>query len=255
MPPEKVQKTDRDSDREPGETGRPLGRMRQFLITLVILAFIGWLTLFLALRTPVGKNVVEGRLADYLGIPCRIGTLSLGFPLTLTMRDITTDASTAESAALTAELIRLSLVTASGIKIDCLRPVLTLQQAHSGEWVPGPLGRLGLNNPLDPEAVSRVSQDWPKTLRVSVSDGMLALHMPDGQLRAELHGVDFVSSPVKIPGSVMRYQRLRIAGRLIGGRMEKQSCEFEWFSSRDFSYLAIPAPPDASTDEQSGDWE
>ena len=243
----------------------PRGRMRisgagggfsRFIVTVLVLLVIVYVTAFFALRTEGARSYVEERLERWMGLSLDVGAVRLGLPCVLVVeRPVSEGFADAQGAGFRAQELRLGWRCASRWHVSLRRPELHLVGGQEEGWEPASFSRVG-DLPFGSIAdVSRMAEGLRRRFIVEVADGTVKWLSADGAELASARGVSFRLAPVRAPNRTMYYHELAaysVAG-IDGGRL--QDVEREWLAVGDAPYIELHRDGSSSPVAERGFWE
>ena len=240
-----------DSNRDMRITGggRSGGGFRRFLITVLVIAFIAWATLFISARTDGGHRFVVNQLKERLGVDIRVEQVRFAFPFTLVLDGVKSEHFEHRNEGLQVRQARLSLGVSPWWRLSLKEPELNLTYRRSEGWAPNAFAHLGeLPGELpskDLHEIAELTGGIHKTGKLHIIDGSLTWLNASGRELGAARNIEFRMAPAAIPRHRMTYYYLRMkycfsVEQVANPRETRfKNVVCEWLSSSDVSYVEI----------------
>jgi hypothetical protein len=222
----------------PGDGTGVVGR---FVITVLIILMVLLVTIFFAVRTRGGHDVVEERLQKYFGMELTVKRMRVGWPYALVLEELRTKGFDEEGAmpGFAAQEVRLGPSLHGWCRVFIRRGHLRLVESAGQVWEPAFFTRLGALPYGDLADVARMAPLTSGHVDFELNGGRIEWLDQDSTLVAAAHGISYRLTPVRIPGRRMQHHALSLYSmtRPNGARMTDVSRE--WLSSDTIPHVEL----------------
>lgn len=241
---------------EPHKGGgeRAGGGLRRGLATLVIILGILWVTLFFAVGTKGGLDLVQSQLSKRLGTPVKVARARLAVPAALRLMALESENYAEGELGFRADEVRLALGTRPWLRVTLMRPELNL--VHDGlTWYPTNFAALGELPEGDLQGLTALSAGWRERVALAIEDGQCTWYRDVGAPLAAARGIMFQIEPVALPGHAgATYQRLRaMSVEEVDGR-RTDNVDVEWLTVDGDRHVELSRAPTMPAAEAGGFW-
>lgn len=217
-----------------------MGRFARFVITILVLAAILVTTVFFAVRTETGREIIKGWLEKRLGMELTIERARIGWPYVLIIEmPASKSFRSGEKPGFKAQEVRIALGIRPIWRVSVHRCVLYLVRDSDDNWNPeffGKLGDLPLKNIGE---ISRVTGGFRKNTALDITESSIRWLNSKGSLTASASGISFSLTPVRIPGRRMYHYYLAVYNVLGPDSARVHDIEREWLASDISDYVEI----------------
>ena len=228
-----------DSNRDMRITGgeRHGGGFRRFAITILVIAFIAWVTLFIIARTEGGHQFVTNQLTERLGVDVTVKLVRFAFPIALVLDGVKSENFEHQAQGLLVQQARLSFGVKPWWRLSLKEPELNLAYSRSEGWSPNVFAHLGELPGEDLHEIAELTGGIRKTGKLHIIDGSLTWVDASGHELAAARNVEFRMAPAAVPGHRMTYYYLSAEQVVNPGETRLKNVVIEWLSSPEVPYV------------------
>ena len=230
------------------------GGFRRFVITILIIALIVWVTLFLIARTEGGQQFVVNQLTECLDLEVTVKQVKLAFPLTLVMDGVRSENFVPRKAGMQVKQARLSLGVKPWWRMSLEEPELNMAYSKAEEWSPDVFAALGELPGKNMNGIAELTGNIRKMGTLQITHGNLTWVDASGRKLAEARNLDFNMGPACVPGHLMTYYHLSVEHVINPGGGTLRKIECEWLSSAEVPYVEISRSENIPTGKGPGFW-
>lgn len=217
------------------------GKLKRFVITLLILTVLVLVTFFFVARTDGFRSLFERAVERRLGIKLTIKDVHIGLPYMIVAENVESEGGSEDQIwKMKIEELRVGLTFFAKMRVVVKRCELILLQDADGSWAPTVFSRLGdlpVGNIAD---ISEATAGFRKRIELEITDSSITW-LPHDAEKAVARGVFFSVQPVKMPTGRMYYHTLRVYNVLAvdaqSGRTMVHNIEREWLADTRTLYV------------------
>lgn len=220
-----------------------MGRLARFVVTVLILAAILLTTVFFAVRTEMGRELVKEGLEKRLGMKLNVGSTRIGWPYVLVAEDVQSIKSRSGSgekeALFEAGEIRIGLGFRPRWRLSVYKGVLNLVEDRDGNWDPEVFSRLSELPLKGVTEIAKVTEELRRNVALYLSECSINWLNSDGNAGASAKGISFHLRPVKLSQRRMYHYDISIYNLVYTDNTRDHDIEREWLSSDTVDYVEI----------------
>jgi hypothetical protein len=230
------------------------GGFKRFVVTVLILLAITWITLFFAVRTDGGRVLIEDHIETRFGIAVKIEKATLGFPLVLNLHGLAPEDVETTRSGFRAERVRISLGRRPRWRVSMSNPELNLLYARGAGWSPAVFRDIGDLPGEDVRHIAQLSEALRARISLRVQDGSIAWWDAAGNEMAFARGIQFTMAPAKVPDHRFTFYSLAVNVGVAPDAELFKEVRSEWLSSENHDYIEISRSESLPPDTESGFW-
>jgi hypothetical protein len=230
------------------------GGFKRFVVTLLILLVISWVTLFFVVRSDGGRVLIENHLETRFGMDMSIESAALGFPFALILKNIQSQDVETTRAGFRADKIRLSMGVHPRWKITMVHPELNLVYERGVGWLPARFSDIGDLPREDIRQLSRLSRELRKRVVLGIQDGNIDWRNEAGEEMATAKGIRFELAPAEVPEHEFFFYSLVVEMGVGPDAGMVKEVESQWLSSEKHDYIEISRSESLPPESDSGFW-
>lgn len=224
-----------------GETAKKKHGLRRLLVTLVVIAVILYVFLFLAARTDGARSLVEKWMSDKIGSQVTIRKMAMTLPFGLAMEDVRTKDFTGDSAGVDVGEMKMVPGGRTALSLSAKNVKIVLEREGEEGWGPRLFEKVGDLPLKDIGEISRVTESFRERLSVVAERISITWIDQGGEILAMVEDASFSVEPVFLPSGKWHYYSLKIykcEAPGLGGLTGKDIAK-EWLADENRPYVEL----------------
>jgi hypothetical protein len=231
------------------------GRLRRFVVSVLVIVALALITGALAVRTAGGRELVRDWLSDAVGEAVEVGTVRVGWPYDLVVEPVKPRAENPDlGPSWRIERMRLGWRFPCRLLLRVRRAAVTLRQDDRGAWEPACLRRMGDLPGRSVAHVSLLTAGMRGRWNLQISDSLVRWVDRQGN-QTGMAGVSLHVQPVRVPGRRLYYHRLSVFEMRGADGAAGRELRREWLASDSIDYMELGRDDQALSGTLAAFWD